>query len=111
MSTHPIIDAIKGGHAPKVARLAAAKGMLPLGPEEMLEALVTLTGDRDEDIRAAATSSLEGFGAAKLRPIVESPELSPEVLGFLVNWRQTPRELYQPIILHRQTPDEALQQL
>jgi hypothetical protein len=111
MSTNPILSAIKSGQAPRMAKLAAARGMLPLGPEESLEALVALGGDEDEEVRAAAASSLEGFNAAKLRPIVENPDVPPEVLGFLANWQAFPRELYQPLIFHRAIPDEALELL
>lgn len=111
MSTNPIVQAIKTGQAPKMARLAAARGMLPLGPEESLEALVALAGDSDEEIKSAASASLEGFNAQKLRPVVENPDLSPEVLGYLATWQRLPRELYQPVILHNQVPDDALAHL
>jgi hypothetical protein len=77
----------------------------------VLEALVTLAHDGDDEIKAAATSSLGAFNASKLRPIVENPDLSPDVLGFLAGWRHTPHELFQPIILHQQTPDDALERL
>jgi hypothetical protein len=39
--------------------MAAAKGMLPLSNEELLEVLVVLSGDEEEGVRAAAASTIE----------------------------------------------------
>src|SRR5688500_14274092 len=108
---NPILEAIKTDQAPKMAKLAAARGMLPLTPEESFEVLVTLSKDGDEEIRSAVQTTLAGYNAAKLKPIIESPEVSGDVLGFLLTARNLPRELYQPLILNRQAPDEALAHL
>jgi hypothetical protein len=111
MSTNSILASIKSGQAPRMAKLAAARGMLPLGPEESLEALVALGRDDDDEVRTAAAASLENFNAAKLRPIIESPDVPAEVLSFLATWQSFPRELYQPLIFHRAIPDDALERL
>jgi hypothetical protein len=108
MSTNPVVQAIKSGQAPKMAKLAAARGVLPLAPEETLEVLIALNGDDDDDVRSAVASSLGGFTSAKLRPILDNPDLPSEVVGFLACWRGLPRELFQPVILHNAVPDDAL---
>jgi hypothetical protein len=46
-STNPVVQAIISGTAPHPARLAAARGMLPLQQHELLEILVALAGGND----------------------------------------------------------------
>jgi hypothetical protein len=111
MSTNPVLQAIISGQAPKMAKLAAARGVLPLTPEESLEILVALTNDADADVKAAVTTSLGDMTSNRLRPILENPELAPSVLGFLACWRGLPRDLFQNVILHNAIPDEALASL
>lgn len=91
-----------------MAKLAAARGMLPLGPEEALEALRLLSDDGDDEVRQAASSTLRTFDAARLRSVVENPEAAPSVLDYLSSWKWLPREIYQPLILHKNIPDAAL---
>jgi hypothetical protein len=111
MSTNPVVDAIKSGQAPKMARLAAARGALPLSPEESLEVLIALTTDDDLDIKTAVQDSLGGMTSSKLRPILDNPDVSSNVIGFLACWRGLPRDLFQPVILHNAVPDDALTSL
>lgn len=58
---HPVVQAIRGGSVPQPAKLAAARAMLPLAPEDSLEALVLLSRDEDAEIREAALKSLGSF--------------------------------------------------
>jgi len=53
-SKNPIVQAIVAGTAPQRARMAAARGMLPLDQADLLEALVALRAGDDEAIRQAA---------------------------------------------------------
>lgn len=82
--------------------------MLPLGPEEMLEALRLLSADDDPEIAAAVGDTVATFDAGRLRPIVEDSGTSAAILGFVASWKTIPRDIYQPLILHKNTPDEAL---
>ena len=108
MSSNPIVESIRSGQAPRVARLAAARGVLPLGAEETLEILISLDGDEDDEIRTTAGQTLDGYTSARLRPIIDNPDAPPRVLSFLASWKGLPRDLYQPVILHPATSDEAL---
>jgi len=108
MSTNPIVLAITTGQAPKMAKLAAARGALPLAPQESLEVLIALQSDDDQEIKSAVESSLGMMTSAKLKPIVESPDLPSDVLGFLACWQGLPRDIYQNVILHNAMPDDAL---
>jgi len=46
-STNPVVQAIISGKAPQPARLAAARGLLPLPQNDLLEVLVALTTSDD----------------------------------------------------------------
>jgi hypothetical protein len=109
ISTNPIIDSIASGSAPRVAKLAAARGMLPLGAEDMIEALRLLTTDVDDEVRSAATSTLKSYDMGRLRPVIENPNAPASVVSFLATWKWLPRDLYQPLIFHENMPDEALE--
>ena len=53
-STNPVVRSIISGNAPPAARSAAARGLLPLPQDDLLEALVHLTADNDPAIARAA---------------------------------------------------------
>jgi hypothetical protein len=56
-----IHDAIRDGSAPAQARLAAARGALPLEPEELAPIQVLLLEDPDEQVATAARESLDAL--------------------------------------------------
>ena len=91
-----------------MAKLAAAKGMLPLAPEEMLEALRLLSVDDDVEIQEAVGATVLTFDSGRLKPIVEDAGTSASILGFIATWTSIPRDVYQPLIFHQNTPDQAL---
>jgi hypothetical protein len=82
--------------------------VLPLGPEDQLEALRHLASDGDDEVREAAAQTLRSYDAPKLRPIVEDPTAAPGTLAFLASWKWLPRDIYQPLIFHERIPADAL---
>ncbi len=107
----PVIEAIRNGSIPAPAKLAAARAMLPLAPEEMLEVLVLLSQDASEEVRATALKSLDEFNQAQMLSVVTQPHVSPEVLRYLCTWRRGTREVYEALILNTATPDEGIEVL
>ena len=57
-SSNPVVQAIVGGTAPPQARAMAAKGLLPLAAEDLLEVLVALRSDSEAEIAQAAEGTL-----------------------------------------------------
>lgn len=106
--SNPVINSLKSGNAPKPARLAAARGMLPLAPEDMLMALVLLSQDQEDDVRAAAQESLNGMDKKTILPIAQQPQTPVEILSFLATWERCPPEVTEQVILNKSTPDEAI---
>jgi hypothetical protein len=106
--SNPIITAIKSGNAPKPARLAAARGMLPLAQEDMLEVLVVLCQDPEEDVRASAHGTINSIDPRTLQPIAQNQKTSPDLLSFLSGWEKSTQKILESIILNESTPDESI---
>ncbi|HET9529730.1 MAG TPA: HEAT repeat domain-containing protein, partial [Blastocatellia bacterium] len=68
---------------PPPVRLAAARGLLPLTNEESLEALISLSSDESEEVRAAARASLDALDPASFLSLAADRAATAEVLGFL----------------------------
>ncbi|MGH9972044.1 MAG: hypothetical protein ACREBG_30225 [Pyrinomonadaceae bacterium] len=109
-STNPAVQAIVNGTAPQPARLAAASGLLPLPQADLLEVLVALEQSDDEEIAAAAASTLESQETQDLLTAAKSSETSVAVLGFLGTMKTT-REIYEAVIQNSNSPDSAIAKL
>ena len=109
-SKNPVVQAIISGTAPQPARLAAARGLLPLAQSDLLEVLVALASNEDKEIADAATESLQGEDTDGLLIAAKSDETSPAVLTYLAT-HAGKREIHEALILNSKTPDHALASL
>lgn len=107
-STNPIVQAIVAGTAPQAARMAAARGMLPLAQGDLLEALVALRESDNAEIAAAAATTLGEQDAESLLTVAQTQETAPAVLGFLATRADLGRAVHEAVTLHQNTPDQAI---
>jgi hypothetical protein len=107
-STNPVVQAIVAGTAPKGAKMAAARGMLPLDQADMLEALVALRASDDESLAQAAEETLAAQEKDTLLVVASGTETAPAVLGYLAARPDLPREIHEAAALNASTPDEAV---
>jgi hypothetical protein len=107
-STNPVVQAIISGKAPQPARLAAARGILPLPQNDLLEVLVALMASDDAQIAAAATETLQAESADELLTAASDQDTAPNVLAYLATRSDGTPELYEATILNTRTPDHAL---
>jgi len=110
-STNPVVTAIVTGKAPQPARLMAARGLLPMPQEDLLETLVALEKSDDEEIANAARGTLYSQEPDSLLPIAEDKETAPSILEFLAIWSGAGRNIHEKLVLNSSTPDEAIAQL
>ncbi len=110
-STNPVVAAIITGKAPQPARLAAARGKLPLQQNDLLEVLVALASGDDEQISAAATETLQAETSENLLLAAKAADTSPNVLAYLATRSESAHEVYEATILNNRTPDEAIAKL
>lgn len=109
-STNPVVQAIVGGTAPPQARLAAARGLLPLPQADLLEVLVALSDSEDTETAEAAASTLESQENDDLLTAARAADTSAAVLAFIGSMKTT-REVHEAVILNPGTPDEAIVRL
>lgn len=107
-SSNPVVQAIAAGTAPQMARLMAARGLLPLAADELLEVLVTLRADEDQEVVEAAAETLEAQPVETLLAVASASETSPTVLSYLASRADAQREIYEAVVLNAGTPDEAV---
>jgi hypothetical protein len=107
-STNPVVQAIVAGTAPQGARMAAARGLLPLDQADMLEALVALRASNDEAIVRAAEETLSAQEPETLLSIAADAETAPAVLGYLAATPNLGRAVHEAVALNARTPDEAI---
>jgi hypothetical protein len=107
-STNPVVQAIVAGTAPQGAKMAAARGMLPLDQADMLEALVALRESDDAAIARAAQETLASQEPETLLGIASSKEIAPSVLGYFAARSDVGRAVHEAITLNARTPDEAM---
>ncbi len=110
-STNPVVQAIISGKAPQPARLAAARGMLPLPQSDLLEVLVALTASDDAQIATAAAETLKNESAEDLLIAASAEETAPNVLAYLATVADGKQDVYEAAILNTHTPDQALAKL
>ena len=110
-STNPVVQAIISGSAPQPARLAAARGMLPLQQSDLLEVLVALSNSDDAQISSAATETLKAEAPEDLLIAATAPDTAPNVLAYLATQTDGKQEVYEATILNTHTPDQALAKL
>ncbi len=77
-----LLGSLRAGALPRPARLAAARGALPLEPERLASIQVLLLADEDEEVRKAARASLEALPAETARALAEAPG-EPEAATWL----------------------------
>ncbi|HJU93252.1 MAG TPA: hypothetical protein VJ656_09985 [Pyrinomonadaceae bacterium] len=110
-STNPVVQAIITGSAPQPARLAAARGMLPLQQSDLLEVLVALKNSDDPQIAAAASETLKAEEPEDLLTAAKAEDTAPNVLAYLATQPDGKQEIFEATILNTRTPDQALEKL
>ena len=108
---NPVVEAIISGKAPQPARLAAARGMLPLQQSDLLEVLVALTASDDAQISSAATETLKSERPEDLLLAAKAEDTAANVLAYLATQPDGTSEVYEATILNARTPDQALAKL
>jgi hypothetical protein len=88
--------------------MMAARGMLPLAAEDLLEVLVCLRGDGEADIAQAAAATLSEQPAELLLGAASSEATSPRVLAHLATLPEAGPSVREALASNARTPDEAI---
>jgi hypothetical protein len=107
-STNPVVKSIISGAAPPAARLAAARGLLPLPQADLLEALIHLAADKDAAVARAAQETLDAQQPSDLLSVAKADDVAPSVLGYFASLPTASREIHEAIAANENTPDGAI---
>jgi uncharacterized SAM-binding protein YcdF (DUF218 family) len=107
-SANPAVKAIITGTAPRPAQLAAARGILPLPQNDLLEVLVALTKSDDAELAQNAQSTLAAQDPLELQNAVKSDGIAPQVLNYYAESENLPKEIYEAILINQNTPAAAV---
>src|ERR1051326_1902740 len=107
-STNPVVQAVVTGAAPRQARVAAARGLLPLAQDDMLEVLVALRADEDADVSAAAEETLAAPAPEVMLAAAPSTAAPPAVPSYPPPRAGLSRETQEAVALNSRTPDDAI---
>jgi len=110
-STNPVVKAVISGTAPQPARNAAARGMLPLPQNDLLEILVALAVGTDKELADNARNTLHSQEKSVLQNAMHSTEIAPRVLDFFAGADNLPVELCEAIVQNPATPEESIVKL
>lgn len=107
-STNPVVKAVIAGTAPAPARLAAARGILPLSQNDLLEVLVALATGDDAELAQTARATLGSQNQSAFQNLFESEEAAPRVLSFFAAQNNLPKETHGAILTNPNTPPAAV---
>lgn len=107
-STNPTVKAIVSGNAPRPAALAAARGILPLPQNDLLEVLVFLTKNEDTELAESAKNTLVSQDEKNLEILVKNNQISSNVLEFYADQEYLSQPIKETILSNPQTPPQAV---
>lgn len=103
-SDNPVVRAVIEGTAPHPARLAAARGILPLPQRDMLEVLVALATSADAELAGPARETIRSQDTEMLNGFVRSDEASVPILNYLATVPELPQRVQESIVSNSRTP-------
>ncbi|MCA1589199.1 MAG: hypothetical protein LC730_00485 [Acidobacteria bacterium] len=107
-SSNPVVKAVIEGAAPRPARLAAARGILPLPHADLLEVLVALAHSDDGELAQHARETLATQDDDALRGSIESGSIAPTVLDFLAGQENLPFSVQESLVTSANLPATTL---
>jgi hypothetical protein len=107
-SSNPAVKAVISGTAPRPAQLAAARGILPLSQNDLLEILVALAQGTDAELSQTAQTTLAQQDKNEIGKAVKSGEIAPTILSFFAEADDLPREVQEIILTNPVTPTAAI---
>ena len=106
-STNPVVKAVIEGTAPRPARVAAARGVLPLPELEMLEVLVAFVASDDAELAEHAAETLKAQDESILAESARSADTARSVLDYLARVA-LPQKVHASVLTNANTPAETI---
>jgi hypothetical protein len=105
---NPAVVSLLNGTAPEQVRLAAARGILPLPQDDLLEVLVSIADGSDAELAKTASGTIAAQDANAIETLVRSDALSKTVLSHLIKRTALPNTLYEALVTNTSTPSDSI---
>jgi hypothetical protein len=104
-----VLARLKEGQAPLGVRQSAARGVLPVGQEELLGILIFLQNDPDPEVRRTSLETLNNeFDEDLIKRIVASDTTPIEVLEYFGQPPFRSTQVLEALIQSKSTPDSTI---
>lgn len=107
-SKNPAVVSLLNGTAPQPLQTAAARGILPLPQDDLLEVLVAIAEGNDAELAKTAAGTIAAQDTAAIESLVRNDGISPRVLSHLIRRSAMPASLYEAVIANPSTPAESI---
>lgn len=107
-SDNPVVKQIVEGAVPRPAQLAAARGILPLPHQDLLEVLVIFANSNDAELAAGAIETLASQDPHLLVGSIKADSIPASVLAYYATRKNTAKEVSEAIVAHPKTPAESI---
>jgi hypothetical protein len=105
-----LVSLLRSPDAPPELRAFAARGLLPLGSEDRLRALLAVLDDADPDVAGAAVATFAAVPPDEVVRYLDAGEPTPVELD-AVSRRSDDHAVLEQIIRNREATDETLKRL
>ena len=103
-----LIERLRDGSAPEHVRNAAARGALPFPRTALVQMYLLLREDPVDDVREAATASLEGLTEPEILEVLGDDDCAPDVMTHFATGATRNEKMAEKIAFHPEVPPEAL---
>lgn len=107
-SANPVVKALIEGTAPMPARLAAARGALPLPQEDLLEVLVNFAYSSEAELAGNARETLESQNEISVIEIAGSANAPIKLLNYFAEKPNVAKSVFEVIVRNPKTPSATL---
>ena len=111
LQQNPLVTALLSGQAPRLAKLSAARGVLPILRTELLNILVVLARDADAEIRREAGSSLASFPDEEILALLLDHATPAELLDHFGSDPDCRAAWREALIENPATPTDTLRKI
>ena len=103
-----MVKAVIEGTAPRPARMAAARGILPLPQTDLLEILVNFYEGGDAELKENARQTLVAQNVDDLEETIRGTDIAPRVLAYFAGRDDLPAAIQETILTNIKTPPTAI---
>src|SRR5262245_53109586 len=111
MADQSTLELLNSGKAPRNARLAAAKGLIPLPLPDLLSVLIRFTADPDKVVNTEANNSLNAIEDDRLLPLLKDEETNPQLLKYFCFDLARGSAVREAVAMNDSTPDVTIAEL